>query len=290
MNFFKRALKSTKAKWGRSLLLFAVFSAILVFVLAGLTIRSAAEKAASDAQKDVGATVTLSADRQAAFQKQASEDGTDSSGTRPDPGSFSMTPVSLSDAEKIAKLDNVKSYSFESSASAMASDGITAISDSSDSSDSVQVLKVTDSNAPNGGGMPGGGKMTQADFQIKGVSSTDQNSSFTAGTAKIVDGEGITADDKNTNNVVIDSTLAEANDLAVGDTFTISNSEDEDTTYKMTVKGIYESSESSSSMGMQFNFMNPANTFYTSYTFANQVNGTDGDDTVDSAVYTLIRS
>ncbi|MGG5357893.1 MULTISPECIES: ABC transporter permease [unclassified Enterococcus] len=284
MNFFKRALKSTKAKWGRSLLLFAVFSAILVFVLAGLTIRSAAEQAASDAQKDVGATVTLSADRQAAFQKQASEDGTDSSGTRPDPGSFSMTPVSLSDAEKIAKLDNVKSYSFESSASAMASDGITAISDSSDSSDSEE---STDSNAPNGGGMPGGGQMTQADFQIKGVSSTDQNSSFTAGTAKIVDGEGITDEDKDTNNVVIDSTLAEANDLAVGDTFTISSSEDEDTTYEMTIKGIYESTESSSSMGMQFNFMNPSNTFYTSYTFANQVNGTDGDDTVDSAVYTL---
>lgn len=286
MNFFKRALKSTKAKWGRSLLLFAVFSAILVFVLAGLTIRSAAEKAASDAQKDVGATVTLSADRQAAFKKQTSEDETDSSDSRPDPGSFSMTPVSLSDAEKIAKLDNVKSYSFESAASAMASDGITAISDSSDSSDDSSSSDTNaDSNAP-GGGMPGG-QMTQADFQIKGVSSTDQNSSFTAGTAKIVDGEGITADDKETNNVVIDSTLAEANDLAVGDTFTISSSEDEDTTYEMTVKGIYESSEAGSSMGMQFNFMNPANTFYTSYTFANQVNGTDGDDTVDSAVYTL---
>ena len=46
MNFMKRAWKSTKVKWGRSLLLFAVFTAILIFVLAGLTIRSAAEEAA----------------------------------------------------------------------------------------------------------------------------------------------------------------------------------------------------------------------------------------------------
>ena len=69
MNFIKRALKSTKVKWGRSLLLFAVFAAILVFVLAGLTIRSAAEQAAKQAQKDVGATVTLSANREASFKK-----------------------------------------------------------------------------------------------------------------------------------------------------------------------------------------------------------------------------
>ena len=103
MNFMKRALKSTKVKWGRSLLLFAVFTAILIFVLAGLTIRSAAEQAAKQAQKDVGATVTLSANRQSAFQKQEENSTSDSSSSeRPDPGSFSLTPVSLSDAEKIA--------------------------------------------------------------------------------------------------------------------------------------------------------------------------------------------
>ena len=55
----------------------------------------------------------------------------------------------------------------------------------------------------------------------------------------------------------------------------------------MTVKGIYESSETSSSMGMKFNFMNPSNTLYTSYTFANELNGTSDDNTIDSAIYTL---
>lgn len=57
--------------------------------------------------------------------------------------------------------------------------------------------------------------MTQADFQISGVSATAQNSNFSDGTAKITDGEGIDDSDKGTNNVVIDSTLAETNDLAV---------------------------------------------------------------------------
>ena len=203
---------------------------------------------------------------------------------RPDPGSFSLTPVSLTDAEKIAKLDNVKSYSFESSASAMAKDGITAITSSDSSEDSSE---TTDAGGGPAGGMGGNPQMTQADFQISGVSATAQNSTFSDGTAKITDGEGIDDSDKGTNNVVIDSTLAEANDLTVGDTFTITSTEDEDTTYEMTVKGIYESSETSSSMGMKFNFMNPSNTLYTSYTFANELNGTSDDNTIDSAVYTL---
>lgn len=286
MNFIKRALKSTKAKWGRSFLLFAVFTAILIFVLAGLTIRSAAEQAAAQAKKEVGATVTLSANREASFKKQ---EGNASEGTtsteRPDPGSFSLTPVSISDAEKIASLANVKSYSFESSASAMAKSGITPIS-SSETSDSSDNTGTEDSDQP-AGTMDSRKPMTQADFQISGVSATAQTSSFTDGTAKITEGKGIDASDKTTNNVVIDATLAKANDLAVGDTFTITSSEDEDTTYEMTVKGIYESSESSSSMGMRFNFMNPSNTLYTSYTFANELNGTSDDETIDSAVYTL---
>lgn len=285
MNFMKRAWKSTKVKWGRSLLLFAVFTAILIFVLAGLTIRSAAEEAANQAQKEVGATVTLSANREASFKKQ---EQTSSSGStteeRPDPGSFSLTPVSLTDAKKIAELDNAKSYSFESSASAMAKDGITAITSSDSSEDSSE---TTDVGGEPAGGMGGNPQMTQADFQISGVSATAQNSNFSDGTAKITNGEGIDDSDKGTNNVVIDSTLAETNDLAVGDTFTITSTEDEDTTYEMTIKGIYESSETSSSMGMKFNFMNPSNTLYTSYTFANELNGTSDDNTIDSAIYTL---
>lgn len=289
MNFIKRALKSTKVKWGRSLLLFAVFTAILVFVLAGLTIRSAAEQAASEAQKEVGATVTLSANREASFQKPAetATSETDSDGTaqeRIDPGSFSLTPVSLEDAQKIADLTDVKSYSFESSASALASDGITAIS-SSDLTDSS--AESTDANQPMGGDMPGGGQMTQADFQVTGVLTSAQNSTFSSGTATITDGEGIDESDKDTNQVLIEQTLATANDLAVGDTFTITSSEDEETTYELTVKGIYESSASSNSMGMQFSMMNPSNTLYTSYTLANELNGTAEDNTIDSAVYTL---
>lgn len=51
MNFIKRALLSTKAKKGRSFLLLLVFSVILIFVLAGITIQSASNKATEKANQ-----------------------------------------------------------------------------------------------------------------------------------------------------------------------------------------------------------------------------------------------
>jgi len=52
MNFIKRAWLATKAKKGRTALLTLVTSSILIFVLAGLTIKSAADKAVDNAKKE----------------------------------------------------------------------------------------------------------------------------------------------------------------------------------------------------------------------------------------------
>jgi putative ABC transport system permease protein len=284
MNFIKRGLKSTLAKKGRTILLIAVFSAILIFVLAGLTIRSAALSATESAKKSIGATVTLSTNRENAFKNQTSDTSSsdaDSSASDTDSKpSFTTTPVNLADAKKIAALGNVKSYSFTVSTSANAGDGIEAITTSS-STDSADA--AADSNAPGGGKMA---QMSSGDFQISGVSSTSSVSTFSAGTAKISSGEGITASDKGTKNVVIESTLAEANDLKVGDTFKITDSDDS-STYEVTIKGIYKTTESTSSgMSSQFSFMDPSNTIYSYYTLANTIKGGD-TDTIDSATYTL---
>lgn len=276
MNYIKRALQSLWAKKGRSLLMIAVFSAILIFVLAGLTIRSGAELATTNAKKSVGATVTLSTNRESMFKKQQDSD---SENARPDPGSFQQTPVNLSDAEKIAKLSNVKSYSFEASTSADKSTGITPISSEESTTSSSE-----DSADQKMGGQGGPEGMSQGDFQIKGVSQSSSYSEFSAGTASLVEGEAITAKDEVTSNVLIEKNLAEANDLKVGDTFKIKNSDDKDVA--VTVKGIYKTSSSSDSMGARFNFMNPANTIFSSYTLVNTLTGSDGK-TIDSAVYNL---
>ncbi|MFQ9629342.1 MAG: ABC transporter permease [Enterococcus avium] len=276
MNYMKRAIQSLWAKKGRSIIMIAVFSAILIFVLAGLTIRSGADLATTNAKKSVGATVTLSTNREAMFKQSDSED----ENSRPDPGSFERTPVNLSDAKKIAKLSNVKSYSFEASTSADKSSGIEPIS--SDSDDSEEESTDEQMAGFGGGGAPGG--MSQGDFQIKGVSESSSYSEFSAGTASLVEGEAITSEDEGTNNVLIEQSLAEANDLSVGDTFKIKDTDDKDV--EVTIKGIYKTSDSGDSMSAQFNFMIPSNTIFSSYTMVNTLTGSEGK-TIDSAVYNL---
>ena len=276
MNYMKRAIQSLWAKKGRSIIMIAVFSAILIFVLAGLTIRSGADLATTNAKKSVGATVTLSTNREAMFKQSDSED----ENSRPDPGSVERTPVNLSDAKKIAKLSNVKSYSFEASTSADKSSGLEPIS--SDSDDSEEESTDEQMAGFGGGGAPGG--MSQGDFQIKGVSESSSYSEFSAGTASLVEGEAITSADEDTNNVLIEQSLAEANDLSVGDKFKIKDSDDKDV--EVTIKGIYKTSDSGDSMSAQFNFMNPSNTIFSSYTMVNTLTGSEGK-TIDSAVYNL---
>lgn len=276
MNYIKRATQSLWAKKGRSILMIAVFSAILIFVLAGLTIRSGADLATTNAKKSVGATVTLSTNREAMFKQSDSED----ENSRPDPGSFERTPVNLSDAKKIAKLANVKSYSFEASTSADTGSGITPIS--TDSEESEEESSDEQMGGFGGQGAPGG--MSQGDFQIKGVSESSSYREFSAGTASLVEGDAITSADEDTNNVLIEQSLAEANDLSVGDKFKIKDSDDKDV--EVTIKGIYKTSNSGDSMSARFNFMNPANTIFSSYTMVNTFTGSEGK-TIDSAVYNL---
>lgn len=274
MNFLKRAFHSTKAKKGRTLLLTFVFSAILVFILAGLTIQSASLTAAENAKKSMGATVTLSTNMGNAMKNMQKSSDSDSESERPDPGSFSMTPVNLGDVEKIAALDNLSYYTIASSTTVNASSFDAISSDSSDD----------DSEQANQGGPQMPQMQSQGDISLSGTNDTSTASAFAEGTAEIIEGVGITTDDADSNNAVIETNLAEANDISVGDTIKV---ESDDTTYKLKVVGIYESTQSADSRSMQMASLNPYNTIYTSYTLTNTIKGDDYDNTADSVVFTL---
>lgn len=277
MNFIKRAWYSIIVKRGRTFLLIAVFSAILIFILAGLTIKSAALQASENAKENIGATATLSINRENMREQRGNQDNS----TTEKNESATERVVKLTDVEKIAQLDNVSSYNILSSTSAGATSKFTAVESSSDSS------STTDTKEADGPGDGGGPQQAQGDFAISGVLSTAALEAFSDDGNTIISGKAITEADKNTNNVMIESTLAEQNDLKVGDTFKITNATDTSVTYKMIVKGIYETSEVADGMGMNFAFMDPVNTIYTSYTFANTMKGSTYKNTADSATYTL---
>lgn len=283
MNFFKRAWLVTKAKKGRTGLLVLVTSAILIFVLAGLTIKNAANSAVESAKSKAGATVTLSVNREAMMKafKPDSENSSDSSESSADSSddSSAVTSVDLATAKSIAEKDDVASYLFTTTTTATAGDGISAISTSS-SSDDTSDSASTDSNQPDRGGM-----MASGDFTITGVNSTDYVADFTSGTSEIKKGVGITSDTAD-NSAVISSDLADENDLSVGDTFTVSTTvDDTETSYTLTVVGIYDNSSTATTAQMMSNASNPQNNIYTNLTTANTMKGET--DTLDSAVYTL---
>ena len=268
VNFCKRAWLNVWAKKGRSILLILVSAAILMFVLAGLLIRNAAIKATNQAKAEVGATVTLSANRQAAFKKMTQK----SSSAKPH--QLTLTPVKLSDATKIAQLSGIGQYNVTSTTSANAK-----------SYDTVS----TSSGMGSSGGGPGGmktSKSSSGDTQIDGVTATSLTSDFSDNQSKIVKGRGITTRDKNTNHVVIEKQLASQNDLSVGDTMTFKKTSGKKATVKVKVVGIYKASSSSSSTAGPM-ATDPSNTIYASYTLANQIKGSQYAQTADSVTFNV---
>ncbi|MHA6487778.1 ABC transporter permease [Bacillus cabrialesii] len=273
MNFIKRAFWNMKAKKGKTLLQLFVFTVICVFVLSGLTIQSAAQKSSELARQELGGSVTLQVDRQKQMEKQQ-----DSGEKR----SFESTPIKVSDANKLAALDHVKSYNYITSASANAGN-FDAI-ESSSSSDSSSSSSSTNTKNSQGGGQ-GGPQMVQADLSIEGVISTALVDDFSDGDSKITDGRAITKSDVGKKVTVINETLAEENDLSVGDSITIESATNEDTTVKLKIVGIYKTTSSGDDQAQNFSFLNPYNKLYTPYTATAALKGDDYKNTIDSAVY-----
>ncbi|WP_088815296.1 MULTISPECIES: ABC transporter permease [Listeria] len=273
MNFIKRAFFSMKARIGRGALQLIIFTIVSVLILAGFTIQSAANKASEMAKEELGGTVTLTVDREKQMEQQQANQSESDSGERTPP-SFESTPISLENAESLAKLNHVATYNYYSSTQALAKD-FDPVKSSGDSS-------TGDNNVP----QMGGRQMTQADLSISGVLDSQTSTDFDGGTAELKSGRALTSDDANKNVVLVEETLAEQNDLKVGDKMSIQSS-DEETTVELEIVGIYKTSDSGSDMASNFSFLNPYNKLYVPYTVANTLKGSDYKDTVDSAVYTM---
>lgn len=282
MDFIRRALLFSKVKIGRTLLLILTFSAILIFVLSGLIINHSAQQAIDTAKKETGATVTLAVNREAMMSK-ARETASENNNTTTDRVKFEMTPVLLSDAEKIAKLSGIKSYNLTKSAVAI-KDSLQPITSTSETAtESNETDTQTEADGRPGGNMMQRVDVNQGDFSVVGVNDLKTATDFSDGSQKIISGRALTTKDDKSNAVVIETELAEANNLKVGDTFTIKDQNDK--AYTMNIVGIYQSTASVDSMAMNFSFMNVSNRLYTSLTFANTLAGTT--DTIDTAIYNL---
>lgn len=288
MNFFKRAILSTKSRWSKTLLLFTVITTICVLVLSGISIQTASKNAGILARQQLGATVTLKVDTEKMREnmmksKDSASSSVEPGGERMKP---TMTPLPTEYIDQLKDSEYVESYLAQSSTSLLAND-FTAVGSETEESDSEESNSSTQSSNKN---MPqmDQGKMgrNMGDVTLTGVSNLEQTSSFRDGNISIVEGDSIT-EETASNSVIIEEALASENDLSVGDTINVSSTSDEETTYDLKIIGIYASSEDFTEQAMRDTASSPYNNIYTSLETISEIKGSDYENAVDSAVFYL---
>ena len=298
----KNAWQSVTRNKGRNILIIVIVTIIAAAATIGLSIRQAATTARNSGLENTTITAQISLDR----NKLISESKSDSSSSDGKPDFDAMRSaladkqLSLSDYQKYAKASSsVKSTYYTETVGLAATDDFqpvtdsTSSSNSSDSSDSSS--SSSDSSQPQGNGGPGGGDQpgggdsngttaVSGDFSLVGFSSDEAVSNASNGSFTMVDGKVFGYDESSDGNVIISKSLADFNNLSVGDTISVTNPNDSSTTYKLTIVGIYKNStDSNQAMGgpMASTASDPANAIYTSVSTLKSL-GLDADSNASS--------
>jgi len=264
MNFIKRALLSVQARKGKSLLQIFIFTVICVLVISGLAIQTAANRSADMARQSLGGNVTLQIDTEKMMGKMKEGGGR---------VRVQREPIPLEDVKELTSYDHVKGYNFLSTSTGTA-DGFEPIEfEDSDNENNASTNPMVANKMGNLG-----------DVTLQGVLFSDAIQEFIDSDSKIVDGRHLTEEDINSNVAMIEETLAEENDLKVGDKISI-KSQSEDKKVEFKIVGIYKTTASSENLGMPLTALNPYNKLYVPYTSVNELKGDDFAETIDSAVF-----
>lgn len=315
----KNALRCISRSKGRNVLI-----GIIVFVIAlssciGLSIRQASENAREETMSGLSITATLSVDRQAMMEEMGGMNrGENGEPPQKPDGEFDrdsfrdmmgeMQTLSLDEYETYAKASTVKDFYYTTTTYFNGSDNFEAVSNSSsDEGADTENTQTETQNAgmqsiPNGkggmdnmggfGGKGGMGSMNMGDFTAIGYSSDIAMTDFSDGTTSIVEGKVFTEGTENLE-CIISSELATYNELSVGDEIILSNPQNEEETYSLSVVGIYKKASSQGDMSSRFGFTmsDPANEIYLSYSaldsIAKKSEEKNSDDTSLSLKNTL---
>ncbi len=259
MFVLKNAWRSVVRNFGRNILIAIIVAVIAAAATIGLAIRSSAESARSDGLNSTTVTATISVDRDKLMQ-QAQENNSSSDNEKPDVDSMrealNQDSLTVSEYDEYAEASSVPVTTYYTETTSVnATDDFQPVESSSssdsDSSDSPDSSEST-GDAPDGqrggeGGGPGGqggmGGMDSGDFSLVGFSSDTAVSNASNGTFTMSSGQVFSY--KADGKVIIPQALAQFNGLSVGDTFEVEDLSGSDTTYELTIVGIYKNTSSS---------------------------------------------
>lgn len=271
MYILKRSWYYITRKKGKSITVGIILFIVATLVLTGLLINSAANKTFEVAKNKLGSNVIYKVDTSSVMQEQMNNDGQTMS-----PGDFSLpddfTDLTTKEVEDIANNSKyVKSYKYNVFYTGNPVDF-----------DEYDVSFSDDSSveSENSGDMPNNKDMNMASLTITGV---QEENDVINSTNFLYEGAFFTDEEieNGSNVIIINKSLADLNDLSVGDEITIEQvtmtrnnqeqeSDEQEETVSVTYKivGIYESSESTDFSGNNFMVsMNMAeNAMYVPYT------------------------
>lgn len=232
MYILKNAFKSiTRTKW-RNILIGTIILVIAISSCVALSIKNSATKLIESYENSTEVIANISMDR-TSMRKKMNEKKEDF--TTPQEFMENAGNLSLDTQKEYANSEYVSSYYYTTEVSLNGNENLKKVSMDME-------FKGRDDKMPE----KFNGNMG-ADFTVIGYSSLDAMSEFVDGIYTIKEGEMFAIDVENI--CVISDELAEENEIAVGDTITLVNPDDENKTYSLKVSGIYnDSSENENSL------------------------------------------
>lgn len=274
---FKNAYKSIVRNKGRNILMGIIVMVIACSCAITLSIRDAANKLVDAYENKYNIEASLTYNREKLMESISSS--ADSAEERIE--AFNdIESITINEINTYGNSDYIDYYYYTYSVG-MNSDDLDVATE--------EIAKVTTETRTTGGGFPGGfgggstttrsteiiqNMGTSGDFTLVGYSSYEGMTDFVNGSYTITDGE--VGSDFTSNGCVINSELAELNDLEVGATITLKSVNDEDLTYDLIVTGIFtDSSEATTDMRNMYS--SSVNKIITNTTIIEKITADDGD-------------
>jgi putative ABC transport system permease protein len=260
VNFIKRAFLSSKSRLGKTSILLAVMLTVCVVILASFGIKSAAEKSSVLARQKLGADVTLTLDVQKMRGNMMSGAG---GGNR----KITEMPITLDYLEELKEIEYVESY--------LVTTVTTVNSDS--------ILAIGTEEIDESSGMRG---PIRGDLNLTGVNNLEASTEYMNGDVELIDGRGIV--DTDTGDIVaIEETLANENNLKVGDKFIVESPTDITVSQELEIVGIYRNSGEFSSDAFMNVSSSPFNKMFVPYNLVSGLKGEEYTDSVGKMVFYL---
>lgn len=258
MYILKNALTSIVRNKGRNLLIGIIILVISCAVSVTLAINNSSSSLIKSYESKYEVEATIGINREN-MMKNFNPDDRENSKDNMKEMFDSANKLTEEDIKKFADSNYVKSY-YYTMETGVNSDTLEKATNSSSSENNMFVGR-----GPNG--KENFKNESSGDFTLKGYSSIESMNEFIEGSYTITDGE--VSDDFDSNYCLINSELAILNEIQVGNTISIVDSEDDSKTYELIVSGIYEEKNDNDN-GMSM-FTNSVNTIITNTNFISQM-------------------